>query len=341
MVPIRNEQARVIGCIAGTINLGLPNFLDKLAMGRYGKSGGYLLVAPQYRLIVTASDKSRVMETLPALGVMPAMDGTSEGGEGSIILVNAKGVEVMNSGVSVPISGWRVVVSEPTEEVFAVVRAMRQRVLIVALLAALIATVLALTLMRRLLRSQRSAALALYDPLTRLANRRLMEDRLNQTMTSSHRSGSYFAVLVLDLDNFKPLNDEHDHSAGDSLLLEVANRLKASVRSVDTVARFGGDELVVILGQLDARKLAATSQVSLVAEKIRASLAEPYRLRITRLGNADLTVEHRCTASIGIVMAMNHELSQDDMLKRADTAMYQAKDAGRNAIRFHEVKVPI
>ena len=132
-----------------------------------------------------------------------------------------------------------------------------------------------------------------------------------------------------------------DVKPGDSLLLEVANRLKASVRSVDTVARFGGDEFVVILGQLDARKLAATSQVSLVAEKIRASLAEPYRLRITRLGNADLTVEHRCTASIGIVMAMNHELSQDDMLKRADTAMYQAKDAGRNAIRFHEVKVPI
>ncbi len=336
VVPVRDEQGKVIGCIAGTINLGLPNFLDKLAMGRYGKSGGYLLVAPQYRLIVTASDKTRVMETLPPVGAIPAMDRLFAGGQGSMILVNAKGVEVMNTGVPVPISGWRVVVSVPTEEVFSVVREMRQRVLIVAFLAALIATMLAVTLTARLLRSQHSAVLGLYDPLTQLANRRLMEDRLSQAMASSRRSGTYFAVMVLDLDNFKPLNDKHGHGAGDLLLVEAARRLKGCVRNIDTVARYGGDEFVVILGELDADKAAATSQAGAIAEKIRARLSQPYLLKIAHPGKPDITVEHHCSASIGIALAMSHEVNQDDIVKHADAAMYQAKDAGRDAVRFFE-----
>lgn len=337
VVPIRDDQGAVIGSLAGTINLGLPNFLDKLALGRYGKSDGYLLIAPQYRLIVTASDRSRAMETLPPAGVIPAMDHLFEGGEGSMILVNAKGVEVMNTGVPVPISGWRVVVSVPTEEVFAAVREMRQRVLIVASIAALIATLLAVTLTVRLLKSEHSAVLGLYDPLTQLANRRLMEDRLSQAMASSRRGGTYVAVMVLDLDNFKPLNDKHGHGAGDLLLIEAAHRLKGCVRNIDTVARYGGDEFVVILGQLDANKETATKQVGVVAEKIRAKLTQSYLLKIAHPGKPDFTVEHQCTASIGIAMAMNDEGSQDDIVKHADAAMYQAKDAGRNAIRFYEM----
>lgn len=335
VVPVRDEQGKVIGCIAGTVNLGLPNFLDKLAMARYGKTGGYLLIAPQYRIIVNASDRSRVMEALPPVGVMPAMDRMFAGGQGSIIIVNAKGVEVMNTGVPVPISGWRVVVSVPTEEAFAVVREVRQRVLIVALMAALIATVLAVTLTVRLLRSQHSAVLGLYDPLTRLANRRLMEDRLGQAMASSKRSGTYFAVMVLDLDNFKPLNDQHGHGAGDLLLIEAAHRLKGCVRNIDTVARYGGDEFVVILGELDSDKEAATLQACAIAEKIRTKLSQSYRLKIEHPGKPDVTVEHHCSASIGIAMAMNYELNQDDIVKHADAAMYQAKDAGRDAIRFY------
>ena len=336
VVPIRDDDGTVIGSIAGTINLGLPNFLDKLAVARYGKSGGYLLIAPQYRLIVTASDKSRVMEALPPLGAIPAMDRLFAGGQGTMILVNAKGVEVMNTGVPVPVSGWRVVVSAPTEEVFAVVREMRQRVLIVAFIAALIATILAVTLTVRLLRSQHSAVLGLYDSLTQLANRRLMEDRLGQTMASSRRNGTYFAVMVLDLDNFKPLNDQHGHGAGDLLLVEAAHRLKGCVRNIDTVARYGGDEFVVILGELDADEEAATMQVGAIAEKICAKLAQSYQLKIKHPGKPDVTVEHHCTASIGIAMSMNHEVSQDAIVKHADAAMYQAKDSGRNAIRFYE-----
>ena len=143
VVPVHDLNGSVIGAIAGTINLGLPNFLDKLAMGRYGTSGGYLLIAPQYRLIVTASDKRRVMESLPAVGVIPAMDRMLAGHEGTEIFVNAKGVEVMNSGSMIPVAGWRVVVSVPTTEVFSVVNNMRERVLIVSLIVALIATLIA------------------------------------------------------------------------------------------------------------------------------------------------------------------------------------------------------
>lgn len=164
-----------------------------------------------------------------------------------------------------------------------------------------------------------------------------MEDRLSQALASSRRSATYVAVMVLDLDNFKPLNDKHGHGAGDLLLIEAAQRLKGCVRNIDTVARYGGDEFVVILGELDANREAAIAQVGAVAEKIRIKLTEPYVLKVTRLGNPDITVEHHCTASIGIAMAINHEMSQDDIVKHADAAMYKAKDSGRNAIRFYEM----
>jgi len=178
--------------------------------------------------------------------------------------------------------------------------------------------------------------LAFYDALTNLPNRRLLNDRLSQSMVSSKRNGHYAALIMLDLDNFKPLNDVHGHSVGDLLLMEVANRLKTCVREVDTVARFGGDEFVVLLDELDIDETQSTSQASIVAEKICNSLSEPYQLVIKNtLGNIETTVEHHCSASIGVVVFINHETTQDNILKRADDAMYQAKDAGRNQVRFY------
>jgi diguanylate cyclase (GGDEF)-like protein/PAS domain S-box-containing protein len=177
--------------------------------------------------------------------------------------------------------------------------------------------------------------MAFYDLLTKLPNRRLLIDRLNQVMAASKRSSSYAALMFLDLDNFKPLNDKHGHSAGDLLLIEVARRLTGCVREVDTVARFGGDEFVVLLGDLGTTEPAA--QAYIVAEKIRVLLAEPYLLNIEQTGVSDKVVEHHCSVSIGVVVFANHDLSQTDVLKWADDAMYQAKDAGRNSIRFHEV----
>jgi diguanylate cyclase (GGDEF)-like protein/PAS domain S-box-containing protein len=178
--------------------------------------------------------------------------------------------------------------------------------------------------------------LAFFDALTSLPNRRLLDDRLAQVMATSKRSGSYGALMFLDLDNFKPLNDSHGHSIGDLLLIEVASRLKSCVREIDTVARFGGDEFVVLISELNTDKAQSVSQSGVIAEKIRSVLAEPYLLYIPgHDASPASTVEHHCTASIGVVVFVNHEEQPSDILKWADIALYQAKNAGRNSIKFY------
>ena len=188
----------------------------------------------------------------------------------------------------------------------------------------------------RKLLEEKVRQLAFYDVLTELPNRRLLLDRLTQAMAASKRTGRYGALLFLDLDNFKPLNDTHGHEAGDLLLIEVARRLTSSVREIDTVSRFGGDEFAVLLSDVVADKAESTKEVGTIAEKIRVKLAEPYLLEIRRDVNTVTTVEHRCSASIGVVVFIDHECSHEDILRRADNAMYQAKVAGRNAVAFHE-----
>ncbi|MEO6353005.1 MAG: GGDEF domain-containing protein [Burkholderiaceae bacterium] len=171
--------------------------------------------------------------------------------------------------------------------------------------------------------------LTFYDTLTNLPNRRLLSDRVNQAMAASKRSAHYCALMFLDLDNFKPLNDTHGH--------EVADRLKRCVRKTDTVARVGGDEFVVILSDLNADKAESTAQAKMAAEKIRIALAESYLLTIKRDGKADVVVQHHCTVSIGVALFIDHDSSQQNILKWADAAMYEAKEAGRNLIRFYDV----
>jgi len=183
--------------------------------------------------------------------------------------------------------------------------------------------------------------LAFYDPLTKLPNRRLLHDRLSQAMAASKRSGCFGALMFLDLDHFKPLNDTHGHEVGDLLLIEAADRLKGCVREMDTVARFGGDEFVVMLSDLNADKGKSASEAEIVAEKIRNALSGPYLLQVRREGKADTTVEHHCSASIGVALFINHEASQDDILKWADTAMYQAKETGRNSICFYDLETGV
>jgi diguanylate cyclase (GGDEF)-like protein/PAS domain S-box-containing protein len=177
-------------------------------------------------------------------------------------------------------------------------------------------------------------ALALHDTLTGLPNRRLLNDRLDQAMTASKRNTSYGALIFLDLDNFKPLNDTHGHHVGDLLLIEVAQRISHCVRAVDVVARFGGDEFVVILSELGKAEPDAVEQAGSVAEKIRTSLDKPYVLKLRPEGKSEITVEHHCTASIGLMLFMNHAVSAEDIIKWADKAMYQAKEAGGNQVRF-------
>ncbi len=181
-------------------------------------------------------------------------------------------------------------------------------------------------------------SLAFYDTLTRLPNRRMLSDRLRQAMAATRRSGCHGALMFLDLDNFKPINDAHGHAVGDLLLSEAARRIASCVRGVDTVARFGGDEFVVLLNELDVDKARSAARAGMVAEKIRARLEEAYVLPVRHEGVADTLVEHRCTSSIGLVLFLDHEHTEEDLLRWADIAMYQAKDEGRNRIRVIDSK---
>jgi len=648
VAPIRDGAGAVIGTLVGTINLGAPNFLDKIAQGHYGKTGGYLLMAPQHKLFVTASDKTRNMQPLPAPGINTMHDRYMQGYEGYGMAVNSRGIEELSAAKALPVAGWLLGVVMPTAEAFAPVFAMQQRmqwatalltVLIGGLtwwmlqsqLAPMLKTAQTLTLLatnnlpvmplhvtsqdevgamvggfnhlletlgkrevsltkseqrfryffeknssvmllidpssgeivdanpaagkyygytraqligmnissintaspervaeerQKALREERNyflfshrlasgevrdvevystpietaersmlfsivhdvnekqlaqqalvesefrwkfaiegagdglwdwnvryntvfysprwkemlgfsqdeigtgldewskrvhpddlarvmadvqahldgltpiyinehrvcckdgtwkwisdrglvvsrdqqgkplraigthsdfteqhqaeaarqalqeqiRQLAFMDPLTQLPNRRLLDDRLSQALAASKRSGLYGALMFLDLDNFKPLNDTHGHGTGDLLLVEVASRLTAFVRQTDTVARLGGDEFVVLLNELDVDKTTSTEQASAVAEKIRIALAEPYQLTVTQPGGPVTTVKHHCSASIGVVLFVNHQSSQLDLMKWADAAMYQAKDAGRNRVLFYEPNVAL
>ncbi len=174
--------------------------------------------------------------------------------------------------------------------------------------------------------------LAFYDPLTKLPNRRLLLDRLQQALASSARSGKEGALLFIDLDNFKMLNDTLGHDVGDMLLQQVAERLVDCVREGDTVARLGGDEFVVMLEDLSTETLEAAAQTEGVANKILVALNQPYTLGQHAYNN---------TPSIGTTLFNEHKRKQrtDELLKQADIAMYQAKKSGRNTLRFFDPKM--
>jgi diguanylate cyclase (GGDEF)-like protein/PAS domain S-box-containing protein len=183
--------------------------------------------------------------------------------------------------------------------------------------------------------------LAFYDPLTSLPNRRLTADRLASALIRAERRGRHGALMLLDLDNFKTLNDTIGHDAGDMLLVEVARRLEGCVRQGDTVARMGGDEFVIILEDLDG-SLSAAMQAEVVASKVLTAVSLPYFLprpegrEVAPDDDGPLEIRHDCTASIGIAMFADQSDSPDELMKRADTAMYQAKSDGRNAQRFFD-----
>ncbi len=169
--------------------------------------------------------------------------------------------------------------------------------------------------------------LAFYDPLTRLPNRRLLRERLLQSTSISARSGNFGAVMFIDLDNFKSLNDTQGHDVGDMMLREVARRLTRSLREGDTVARLGGDEFVVVLESLSESQHDAAGQSETIAEKIRTELGMPYQLN---------GIEHLSSPSIGVSLFRGHQYGIDEILKQADLAMYEAKASGRNTVCFFD-----
>lgn len=509
--PIRDSQGKVIGALVGVVDLSKPNFLDVFVSNRYGNTGGYILVAIEQRLVITATDKSRIMQPLAPPSVIPQTDRFLQGFDGYAVYRNPRGEEVLNSSKRLTATQWNVAATMPTAEAFAPIRAVQAPLLLITGMLTLLAGTLTWWLLRRQLapltaavkalatmsasdqapqplpvirhdeigaliggfngllgtlrqrelalthseqdfralfmqsptplalidttgniafinnkftetfgysrddipnvqawwthiypdpsyRAELQAAwtaaaeeamrgdgnaapmevrftckngtlryvvissvvirermlitldditdrkrieeqvrqMAFYDPLTQLPNRRLLDDRLRQVMAASKRSGCRCALMFLDLDNFKLVNDVSGHGVGDLLLVEAAKRLAACVREVDTVARFGGDEFVVLLGELNVSRSESTEQARSVAEEIRVSLSAPYLLAVQNDGAPPSVVEHRCSASIGVVVFMKHEASQDEILKWADDTMYQAKNAGPNSILFYE-----
>jgi diguanylate cyclase (GGDEF)-like protein/PAS domain S-box-containing protein len=173
----------------------------------------------------------------------------------------------------------------------------------------------------------RIVELAFFDPLTQLPNRTLLLDRLKRAIVGTVRNSTCCAVLFLDLDHFKTLNDTLGHDVGDQLLQTVAQRLVASVREGDTVARLGGDEFVLVLEGLHASPEEAALQAVEVGEKVLKTIAQAYRFGET---------DYRCTASVGATVLHNASFSVEDLLKQADLAMYKSKETGRNRLQFYD-----
>lgn len=174
--------------------------------------------------------------------------------------------------------------------------------------------------------------LAYHDTLTGLANRRLLLDRLAQTLASCERNPVYCGLLFMDLDNFKDLNDNFGHERGDQLLAQVAVRLLQCVRAEDTVARFGGDEFVVLLKNLGADTAEAATNAEMVSLKIKEQLSQVYLLA---------GAEYSTTASLGITLFGTQTAQAEELLRHADTAMYQAKTSGKNAFRFFDASMQL
>lgn len=353
--------------LAGVTALDTPGFLDGVQQNKVGEHGGFLLISPRDKLFVTGTDKFQTLAPTPPPGINLLHDRAMEGYRGTGITRNAQGREELSAMVSVPSAGWFLVARVPTSEAFQAVDRMYKLMLRVTIATVALLSIVILLILRFLFRplstaaqqvrdmvdgkqplrplpvvrpdevgdlttgfnsllvklQEREAALARlahHDPLTGLPNRAAFLDRLEQAMALARRQHSHLALLFIDLDRFKPVNDSLGHDAGDQLLQEVALRLRNSIRQTDLVGRIGGDEFLVLLSDVDSRE-----SVTRVAQKCIEAMATPFHL-------GDDTVA--IGASIGIALFPDHGASSTELITRADAAMYDAKNEGRNTYRL-------
>ena len=267
-VPIRDAQGNVIGAFAGVTNLGAPNFLDKIQQGRYGKTGGYLLIAPRSRLIVTATDKNRIMEVLPAQGISPRLDRFIDGFEGTDVFVNPLGVEVLVSAKGIPVAGWYVASVLPTDEAFAPIHAMQYRMLVSTILLTLLAGGLTWWMLRRQLAPMLDTVKILGElaeankpphalPITRQDEigdliagfNRLLDTLAQRDVTLQQRDEILRSILETSLDGFwrvdgkgrlldvNPTYSQQSGYAREELLEMQVSDLEAEESAAETVMR--------------------------------------------------------------------------------------------------------
>ena len=499
--PIRDAAGQVVGSLSGVTNLKDANFLDKVTLGQYGKTGGYIVVDPKARLILTATDKSRIMEVLPRLGVSKYVDRNIAGYEGFSVLINARNEEQLASVKQIPAAGWYILLGTPTAEAFAPIRNLQQHLVVITLLLTLLSGWITWWILKRqlsplvaaasameqlsytqnipaplaitsqdeigkllggfnhvietwtirenalnqgkeklelaasvfthalegifiadshqvivdvnaaftritgftkadclgqavtLLNSDRHSAdffldqkrsideqgfwlgelwirkrngdvfaavqttsvvrdaegnvqyyvsflsditerkehenqlehIAHFDSLTNLPNRVLLADRMQQAMVQARRRLTHLAVVYLDLDGFKSINDRHGHDVGDEVLIVMATRMKQALREGDTLARIGGDEFVAMLLDLESQEAAKP----LLARLLDAAAT------LVQLGDVTLKV----SASLGVTFyPQAQEIDADQLLRQSDQAMYLAKVAGKNRYQVFDAK---
>ncbi len=499
--PILDAWGNVIGALTGVTNLSKPNFLDKITRGQYGLTGGYILVEPKSRLILTANDRSRIMEVLPDPGVNKYVDRNIAGYEGYSVLVNALGEEQLASVQQIPAAGWYMLLGTPIVEALAPIHHAQERLILTALVLSLMASLITWWILKRqlqplvaaanamvelthtqnipaplpvssqdeigklmggfnhlivtwktreaalterkeklelaasvfthalegifiadrhhtvvevnaaftritgysaadsvghntsLLNSGRHSAdffsdmrrcvdeqgfwygeiwiqrkdgeafpalqtisvvrdstgavqyevsflsditerkehedqlqhIAHFDSLTNLPNRVLLADRMQQAMAQVRRRQLHLAVIYLDLDGFKSINDRHGHDAGDAVLMALATRMKQALREGDTLARMGGDEFVAILIDLETQDACMP-----LLNRLREAAATPVQL-------GDVAVD--VSASLGVTFyAQDDAIDADQLLRHADQAMYQAKVAGKNRYQIFDAE---
>ncbi len=363
--PVLDAGGNVIAVLGGQLNLLKPNFLGELRQAKVGKTGMFALIGND-RTIVLSRDAERIMTKGPAAGSTRYLDRLVAGEDGWEEDVNSRGLHAVFGFKHLASVPWALVAALPVEEAFAPIAAAQKRIAIVTFsLALVLAPLVWLGVFRllgplihlrnaarwirgqpgkglllpvgtqdeigdvarefnELLKSKHETAAALvhavnHDSLTGVASRALFLDRLQQAAVRSRRSGSLIALMYLDIDKFKAINDSRGHIAGDTLLREFAHRLQQNVRESDTVARLGGDEFVVLLDDLGGRRDALR-----VAEKILAAMRVPVIV-----GKAEI----RITVSIGLSFASAADIDADELVRRADKALYEAKAAGRDTFR--------
>ena len=374
-VPLTDAAHATAGVLVGPMYLSDQNLFGQLEQTKVGKTGYFLVVSPGDRLFVSSTDKRRIMQDMPAKGVNPLLDRRVEQGfEGPGVTTNSRGIETLSLSRNMKTTGWFVLAAVPTDEAFAPIVTLKRQIYLAALLMTLLMIVIlrfvlawqlaplvdAGVRMRRMIESKEAFApipitrtdeigevvenfnqlvlwrrvaehqmefLAHHDTLTGLPNRLLVQDRFEQAKAYADRAKLKVALLFLDLDNFKTINDSLGHTVGDALLKQIASRLGECVRDTDTISRQGGDEFLIVLPDLhDADAIAP------VLAKIMEHLQQPFHAEGHELSTS---------VSIGIAIYPDDGSDFDTLLKKADMAMYRAKDAGGNTYSFFDEQMNV